>query len=60
MIVRFMQITYYIKRVSIPYLLVIRLILSRSISSLVGLFGVLSSSGTAFVTFLLGCFRFLK
>ena len=50
----------YGKYVNIPYLLVTFPALSRMISSLVGLRGVLGSAGAAFVTFFLGCLRFLQ
>ena len=50
----------YDKCVNIPYLLVTLPGLSRRISSLVGLRGVLGSVGAAFVTFFLGCLRFLQ
>ena len=50
----------YDKCVNIPYLLVTLSGLSRMISSLVGLRGVLGSTGVAFVTFFQGCLRFLQ
>ena len=50
----------YDKCVNIPYLLVTLFGLSRMISSLVGLRGVLGSAGAAFITFFLGCLRFLQ
>lgn len=50
----------YGKCVNIPYLLVTLPGLSRRISSLVGLRGVLGSAGAAFVAFFLGCLRFLQ
>jgi hypothetical protein len=48
------------KCVNISYLLVTRPGLSRRISSLVGLRGVLGSAGADFVAFFLGCLRFLQ
>ena len=50
----------YDKCVNISYLLVTLYGLFRKISSLVGLRGVLGSAGAAFVTFFLGCLRFLQ
>ena len=50
----------YDKCVNIPYLFVTLPGLSRRISSLVGLRGVLGSADAAFVTFFLGCLRFLQ
>ena len=50
----------YDKCVNIPYLFVTLPGLSRRISFLVGLHGVLGSAGAAFVTFFLGCLRFLQ
>jgi len=50
----------YDKCVNISYLLVTLPRLSRMISSLVGLRGVLGSADVAFVTFFLGCLRFLQ
>ena len=50
----------YGKYVDIHYLLVTFSRLSYSISSLVGLYGVLNSPDAVLFTFLLGCFRFLQ